>query len=1494
MVKNIKKSQEYIIIIIGILIILPTILYTLLSIPEIQTLLVKRVTSHLSKKLESSISVGKIEYKFFNRLSLSDILIKDQNNDTLFYVQNVTAGLRKLNLKEKSFKFGRVALINPVATIITDSSGMMNLKWYIDLLKNPSDTIPKSSPTVSINQVDLSGARFSYINRTSKPGKTKMDFNNLNFTEINGIIEDLLIHDDTATFIVYNLILKEAGGFNINKLSTSVTLAKKSSLFQSTLLICDSSIFNISKLSMISDSASSFKRFNEELKLEIIMERSVINSTDMQYFLPLAKIENESVWLSGKVFGTVSELRGRNIELSYREHTYLDCDFDLSGLPKIENAFIYVGVNKLQTNAKDIEKIRFRNKENKLIPEALYKLGTISFDGSFTGFTTDFVTYGEIRTDQGNIRTDILFRPENTDRYRLRGLITGTDINIGEISGKNELLGKLSMRTNVDGYAYSLKEFATNLSGQIDSVEINHYIYRNIALNGFFTEKTWDGSINIVDENIKVDLLGLLNFSDSLPEFDFTLNVADANLFRLNIDKLDSTSKLTMLMTSNFKGNSIDNLDGEIRLLNSNLKKNNQTLDLYDFSLRTYTENNQPVLSLRTDFVDADIRGRYNFSEIGNLVNFTLAKLMPSRFQSKVKITELKKNNFSFKINFKKSDNINNFFRTGVLLADKSYIEGSIFPDSLINISGSAKTFEIKNNIFNDFSANMLFKGTELTIDINSSLLSLLKEVNLKKFSIGLRTKPDNFVFTTQWDNNDQKQNSGRLIARGAITKKNGKKGGAFLTINIDSTDIYSGSSRWKVNSSTIVIDTNSIEINRFFINNSENYYLVDGAISENLADTLHLEFKGIDISPLNYIGKKQKADDPAKVPLNINGNLDGKILLSNIYRDILLEGNIFLKDFSILGSEYGNISLTSYLDVNNKVVNINGSNNLGGIKMFDISGYYNPGTKKIDVNASTVKLPVSFLNPLLKVFASDISGFVSGNVNFSGVPGMFVITGAVMAEDASLKVDYLQTKYSLNDTVRFDKKGIRFNNINLTDEKGNTARLNGTVFHKNFKDFSADIIINTNKSLVLNTKPKDNDMFYGTAYSSGVTTIKSAPNTLSFDISANTEKNTKFYIPLNTGLSVSEYSFITFVDSSSYEEQELGSKRIHFAPNPVKQTGIDINFDLEVTPEAEVQLIFDSKVGDVMKGHGSGNLSIKLNKAGDFRMSGDYIIEDGDYLFTLGNILNKSFSVENGGRIIFNGNLDDAEIDIKAIYKLKASLYEILQDEAYKERIPVECQLNLSGKLFNPIVGFNISLPAADEQTRTYLRNAISTEEELSRQFLYLLVMNSFIADPSNTLASASSSTTGTSAMAVTTTEMLSNQLSNWLSQISNDFDIGFVYRPGFDEINPQEVEVALSTQLLNDKVIINGNFDVRGTGTTSTNTNQITGDFDAEMKITEKVRFKVFNRFNNPYTGKLVDYTQGIGIFYKQDFNKLSDLFRKKVKENMKKEEEPILKEK
>ncbi len=1511
MLKNIKKSLKYLIIVFGVLIMLPTVLYLLLKTSSVQTFLIKRITNHFSNEIKSTISVGKIEYIFFNKLSINDLLIKDNHSDTLIYSRNATIAIRRIDFKNRSFRFGKVTFINPVVALITDSSGLMNLTWYLDLLKNPADTIKKASTRFAIDQIDIRNARFSLINRNGLKAKTKMDFNNLNFTGINGTIEDLRSLNDTTIFKIYNLGFKESSGFAVKKMSSSFILARQNILLNSGFIYCDSSIINISRFGLVADSASDFKRFTTKVKLDIVLDKSLINTSDLQYFMPFADSLNESVWLSGNILGTISELRGRDIKLSYRKYTSLDCDFDFSGLPKIENAYMFIGVNSLKTNEKDFEQIIIPGKGLLIVPEVLKKLGNISFNGSFTGFTTDFVTYGEIRTSMGNIRTDISLRPGESKKYMIKGLLKGSDINIGELTGKSEFLGNLSMQTNVDGYAYSSNTFAGNLTGKIDSIEINKYVYRNITLNGSFTEKTWDGSININDRNIKLDLLGLLNFNNKLPEFDFTLNIADAKLYKLNFDKLDTSSSVTMLLTSNFKGNNIDNLDGEIKLLNSNFVKYNNNLELYDLSIRTYKDNDGPVLSLRSDFADADIKGYYNFSSLGALIKSKLTTLMPSQFPDSGIRHDSKKNNFTFNINFKNTDKISTFFRTGIVIADKSYINGTVFADTIIRIEGKANSLTIKNNVFKDFSFNAKVSGSELSIGVNSTSLNLLSQSELKDFSIKLKTKPDNFVFTVNWDNNDKILDQGSFIARGRIAKNTFGKKYATLNIDIDSSHIYTGNNLWKVSSSSILIDSNSININKLYITSNERSYLVDGTVSENPADTLHLEFKGIDIAPLNYWINRKKNNDQATIPLDFKGRLNGKILLTNVYKSLLLAGNIVVKNFSVLGSEFGNISINSNLDNSKKVVNILASNNLNSVKMFDVSGTYDPATKKIDLEVIATKLPIGFLNPLLKVFASEITGSASGRLklsgetsNLSGETSNLFLTGAAMAENASMKINYLQTTYKLNDTIRFNKKGIKFSNIRITDIEGNTATLSGSVNHINFHSYIADLIINIkpNAFQVLNTQLKDNPMFYGTAYATGVAIIKSDQNSLSFDISAKTGTSLKgktsiLSIPMSKGLSVSEYSFISFLDSSKGKKVVQGDGT-QLATAPAKQIAMDLKMNLEVTPEAKIYIIFDSKVGDIMMGQGSSeNLNIKLNKQGDFNIVGDYYIDKGEYTFTLANFLNKTFDVESGGKIMFSGNIKNADIELKANYsRLKTSLVPILGDEdKYKDRISVEPQLNLSGKLFNPLVAFDIYLPDADEEIRTNLRNAISTQEDMNRQVFFLLLTGSFISMGSSP---SPPSTIGTSAMAATTFEMVSNQISNMLSKLSKDLAIDLIIRPGSNAISPQEAQLALSTQLLKDKVTLNGNFDVRGAGSTVTtssnyNTNQLSGDFEAEIKLTQKFRLKVFNRYNDSYTG-ISPYTQGVGILYKQDFNRFSDLFRKKVKSDIKKEDETKIKNK
>ncbi len=1493
MLKSIKKSFKYLMILVGIILLVPTFGSLILRIPEVQTFMIKRIMSHFSEMIQSTMTVSRIEYTFFNKIMINDLLIKDQNNDTLIYSQKISAGINRLDFSGKIVKLGHIELVEPSIALITDTSGRMNLKWYLELLRSSEDTTKKSDNKFSVNQITIKDGRFKLLNKTGPKAKIKIDFNNLLLSGINGDIEDIKVLNDSTIFRINELRFSESSGFLVRSLNSKVFLADNDIIFRDLFLYLDSSIINADHIIVAADSSGSYKSFTDDVRLDIELQKSLISSADLKFFLPSAAGLNESAELSGRISGTIAELKGRNIRASYRDNTYLNCDFDFSGLPKFKDTFIYIGVNSLKTNAKDFERIKRPDKTYLKIPDVLYKLGNLSFNGSFTGFTTDFVTYGKIGTEAGTISTDISLRPEENNTFRIKGLVKGSNVDLGLLTDKGDILGKLSMETNVDGFATSSKKISGNLTGTIDSIEVNSYIYRNVVLNGIFTEKTWDGSIKISDRNIKMDMLGMLDFSNELPEFDFTLNLAESNLNKLNFDKSDTTSRLSMLATANFRGNNIDNLFGEIKLLNSTIIKHNNKLELYDFTLKAFNENNKPAISLRTDFVDADLRGYYEFGEIGNVMKKALASLMPSKFKAP-KVKNKSKNEFTFNLSFKNTDKINNFFKTGILLADKSSLNGLFYKDSVININANAKSLNYRKNIFSNLALNANYSGTKFTADLKSSSLSILGRSDLKGFEAGFDAIPDNFIFNFDWDNKDKILSKGTFISRGSYLPREDGQEGSYLKIEIDSSDVFTRNNQWKIRHSTVRIDSNATHVDRFIVTSGKNSYTIDGTISGNKSDTLSLTFNGIDLSPLSNTVKPAAEGNSTQIPFNLKGIINGNILISSTLKNPLIQSNMRVNGFSILSGDYGDVSVLSQWNSVSKVVDIKASNNLNGKRNIDIKGIYDPAIKKFNLNGIASNLPVDALNPLLSFFASGIKGSVSGKVNLTGSPGELVLKGALMAENASMKIDYLQTRYTINDSIRFDKTGIKFKNIKVTDEKGNNAVLSGSVYHKYFKDYAVDLNVNMEKNacLVLNTQQKDNELFYGTAYASGVATIKSGPNSLAFDISAKTGKGTKFYIPLSSSLSVSESSFVTFVNHDTARIE--GEKKVPVALVKLSGSVLELNFDLDVTPDAEVQLLIDPKAGDVIKGRGSGKLNISLNKKGEFKIYGDYVIEEGDYLFTLKNILNKRFDVKDGGKITFNGDVENAEIDLTAKYgNIKTSLYPILfpilQDEKYNARIPVEPQLILSGNLFNPVVGFNIYLPNADEETRTYLRNAITTEEELSKQFLYLLVMNSFYSDPSYR-ASSGASSAGTSAMTVTTTEMLANQVSNWLSKISNDFDVGFLYTPATKDINSQELQVALSTQLMNDKVTINGNFDVSGTQSQDI---PLIGDFDLEYKLSEKIRFKVFNRYNNPYTGKGAPYTQGVGLTFKQDFNKFFDLLKKKSNSEIKKEDEITVKE-
>jgi hypothetical protein len=1482
MPKIIKKIIRYLIVLVAVVITVPSVGILMMRTPKFQTFVVHRFTSFISKKLGTNISVGNVSYTYFNKLVVYDVVIEDQNHDTLVAAQQIAIKIKDFNPAKNIYKFGKVDIYQPDFRMITDTSGIMNLRWYLDILSGDKTKDSTNNVLVSFADIDIYDGRYQLKNERNKTVKKPglIDFSDLKVKSISGKIEDFLINSDSVSFTLNNISFAESTGMISQNLDLKAIIKNEDLYFNDIRMLTDSSIINATSIDLLPMDSVGFNDFINKVRLNISLERSIIKSSDLAYFVSFFNGMHDQFYISGDFTGTVAEMNGRKIELEYASDTRLKCDFDISGLPNLDNTFAFVEVNDFRTTAKDIERFKRPGVKDISLPKIVHDLGRMTYRGNFTGFTTDFVSYGTLNTEKGSFTTDVSFRPDSINLFRFKGLLKARDIDLGTLTGNNKLLDKLWFHADVDGYSSSFKHFFANIIGVVDSVGINNYIYRDISLNGQVTENAWDGKVDIRDRNIKMGILGRFDFSGLLPEMDFTMNLAEADLYKLNIEKQDTLFKATALLTASFKGNNIDNLDGEMRLINSTMKNSSGDISIYDFLIRSTAEKGIPLLTLRSDFADAEVRGPHNYASIGIAVKSVLSHLFPTNFKPPVSSVKIQKNNFTYNASFKNIDKLNKFFGTGISVADSSKLNGIFQADSSkITMNFRSRQFGLKGNYLNNLNAKATITGDKMNINVFSDEIQLLDNSDIKNVSIALNSHPDTLDLDISWNNHNEGKTRGDIRAAGYIGMNENNI--PALTVKILPTEAFVNSAIWKINPATIRFDSISTHFDNIFVNNNSNFFRLDGSISSNSRDKLTFSFDGLNLSYINELSER-KASGKAEegMEMTLEGRLKGNIEISDIKKGLRLESDINIDGFSFNGSPYGQVTVKSNWDSHLKAIVIDVVNDYEGAKFFDISGTYKPSGNVFNITASVFRLPLNVINPIIKSFASDIRGLGSGKINLRGKINQPMLTGAIKAEEASLKIDFLQTRYSFNDSVWFTKKGIEFRNIKVLDERKNQGTFNGILAHTGFKDIHLDLTCNIKKFMVLN-RPEGSDYFYGPAFATGIVTIKGPTNRLMFNISARTDPNTKFYVPLNSGATVSDYPYILFIDTKQEAQTAIAQEKMFVKKE--NSSGINLNFDLEVTPDAQVQLIMDPKTNDIIKGKGSGNLNISINSKGDIKMAGDYVIQEGNYLFTLGNFINKPFSIEEGGTITWNGGLTDADLNLKAIYKTTASLNDIYPDEALQKRIDVECQLNLSGKLFSPVVSLNVDSPKSDEETREYIRMATSTEEQLYKQFLYLVVMRRFYPDPSFYKASSISSTQGASSLGVTTTtEMLSNQLSNWLSQISNDFDIGFNYNPG-DEMTTQEVEAAFSTQLLNDKVTLNGNVDVGGKQS-NTSASNITTDFTLEWKITDKFKFKAFNRANDNLLYEISPNTQGFGLLYRHEFNKLSDLFKKKDANNKK----------
>ncbi|TAJ15538.1 translocation/assembly module TamB [Marinilabiliaceae bacterium JC017] len=1446
-------------------ILLPGLLYLILLLPAVQTQLVHILTNRLSEDFDTEISIGYVHLMPFKRLSLGEVLIMDQKADTLLFVPKFTATIDSLGFKKRQIYLRTVNLEEPHINI-NQTDTTYNFSFLFDALAGSTDSTTTKwkylAHSVTANQAQLSFTKYDTLSKTDK---------SIFFVKhLNTAIADISNNNNKFSSKIEHLSFVDKSGFAIKEFSSQVTLTDSCVLIKELTAHSQHSLLALDSLYLNTRDITDFNSFARKGNFHLKMKELKVSPKDFSYFPFRVPFLNSAINLSGSIYGTISNLKGRNINLSYGQHSKLSASFDLNGLPNMSETYIFLDVKELNTSAVDLERLIAISEERALeLPTSFNRLGTIRYKGNFTGFLSDLVAYGTFSTNLGMLRTDIGLKLDASKKLVFSGKVRTRQFNLGQLLNAEKHMGTVTMEASMTGSRSSASKFFAFIEGTVDSIIVKDYKYQNIKLSGLFANQRFDGKVNLQDPNGSLNFQGKIDYSGDIPDFNFQASLKDIKLDKLNLLTTIPDNNFSVNMSTNIIGNDIDDVIGNIKISNIAFTSPEKSLAIDSIYLKAYRKGENKHLVLHSDIAEGELIGKYNFKRFYKTLQQQLRVFLPAVIKESNNKLPVGKNDFSFTCKFKGIHELVSLALPGINISDDGLIVGR-FNDSyhLFNAEGELGYFHYKNIHANDFS---FYIGTQENKELSCTYR--IKDLNIKNLfsfqnlSLHQKAVADTLQFNLFWNNWDEYTNSGAIYTTTTFKRK---EEGLFATINLNPSSVIVKDSIWHLEPSVGYYHPQGFSINNLRVWHKNQAVGFNGFQHKSTSDKLSIYVQNLN---LHDILKNLELKG-----ISISGILNGDFELRGLYRTPILTTKLDIDEFEINKDHLGDFTLKSSYNAEQRAINLVNTIKNNNRYPLNGGGRYYVDSKTLNLNYQVDSLPISFLNLYLKKVMQNLSGTASGNIGVTGPLNEIGLSGRLKVNQATFDVGLLKTSYSVTDSVIFHPHKIEFKDLIVSDLNNNTARFFGAINHTGFRGMTYDLHLEGENIQVLNTKEQDNPLYYGTVYADGNMAITGSTQDIIIDIAAKTRDNSTFFLPLKDEEEAEETNFIRF---TSHEEEATEHQK---KDNQYKidLSGMDITMDLDVNPAAKIQVIFDSKIGDILKGTGNGNMQIRIDKQGRITFYGDYTIEEGDYMFTLRNVLNKRFVINKGSMVKWDGDPYDALIDLNATYKLKASLYELMaptlsgdNNSDYYRRIPINCNLLLSDRLLKPIIKFDIETPSLQQGSQDIIDGYITSEEELNRQVISLLVLNKFYAPENLRAGESSSGKVSNQAALVTTTEVLSNQLSHWLSQISNDIDIGVAYRPG-DEISNEEVEVALSTQMFNNRVTINGNV---GYGKYQAETSKLIGDFDLDVKLnnTGTIRAKAYTHSNNDIIYETSPTTQGVGLSFKEEFNTFGELLRK-----------------
>ncbi|MFZ4863896.1 translocation/assembly module TamB domain-containing protein [Sphingobacterium sp. Mn56C] len=1426
-----------------------------LQFSVVQTFLTQKVAAYLSSELDAKITVEKVYINPLSSIELQQFEVKDKNDSIIVQAQTIQASFVLTQLWYNNLSINKVKIKDAQVHvhIYKDSSNLSSfINYFATAPKKEENT--KSKLSLNLYRVEIENNNFTLVNHTEKHDNSGIDFSDLDIRNFSATFKDIQL-DSVVGAEISGFTLREKSGFQIRNMVAKASYSNRKMEFIDLDLKTNRSHVR-DYLKFEYDSIAVFSDFLERVNISSRLKNSYVDSRDIEFFAPSLKyVVFETAIKNAVVKGPVAHMSAKDVHITTANHTTLMGNFSIKGLPDIDRTVFDIHLSKLSTSAQDIEVLvpKFANLKSFDLPEQVHHFGHINFSGTFHGFYNSFAVAGLFQTALGNIQTKSHYQIDHNLSYK--GQFTSDRFAVNKLVNTT-ILGTAGLDMEVDGSGLALDDLTLKFKGLLKQAEVNSYSYQQVNIAGDLSDRVLTLTGNVDDTNLKVDYKSQIDWKGKDPNYLLDAQLDYAYLYKLNLTKRDSVIIQKAHINTNLFGGSLNTVTGHLYADSIALQTPKGLFEIQSVNFEAQGNAQQRALTLKSDILDIDMSGSIDLNTI-----VPYFKSLAMRYAPAINIDQLPYNPQDFDLTL----NLKSFKPLAALLDPSLNLDDGAF----INASFSSENYTAR---FVAFSPTVTYQGiklTNLSVEENAgekafSLHVLADRLNfsdsayIKNISIHNILANDSLVFSVELS---EAKSANYVDLQGNIHFAHN----APAYIKFKPSTILINNEEWQLSSDAVMrVSKGKIYINNLLMSQAEQKINLNGVLS-NADDKLDIKFDKFSLSSLNGITNP--------MGISLRGFLSGNLQLSSIFKQPL--ANINIQTTPIIYNEIpiGKLDLSADLEPTTGIANLQVNLEDETKNGVQLTGQYNFKNEHapLALEGKLKDMDLIVFQPFLKDLVANLKGKGNAEVKIYGALKQPKISGIGKLTDTEFTVNYLKTHYKLdNQATILDENVILLQDLKFTDAKGHIAYANGVVNLDRLANPYIDVAVKAHNFMILNTGIKDNNLYYGTAFASGDFIFQGPTTALNIDIKAKSENGTVINIPFNSAMTISDSDFIYFMSKDSTENQKR-EKRSLFQ-------GLTMNMDLNLTPEAEVNL--QTHVGS-LKGNGTGEISMKISSLGDFEMFGDFGVSQGKFHFTAQDFISKYFDIKEGGTIRWSGKPSEATINLNAIYQQRTAiqpLYNAAGRTGDNERVLAQADMLIKGTLEQPDITFDLNFPQ-NPYIKDQLQSYFSDVNNVNQQALSLIVRRSFT--PSSTLEIGKEVN---STLLSASTELAFNQLNNIISQSLNI---------NFFDLNIRSFnDASASVRLWDDRLILTGGIADR-TNYQATDLTFFREGVMTDAELTYRLRKDgslILRAYNRPYTRNFLirtnnnDYISAVGLVYRKEFNAIRQFWQQIWRKEMK----------